>query len=133
MHKGSGGNPGPGSYNTSSAFGGPKAFISGRFAQRSTDQMPGPGQYNPDTKLRQSRTTFQYSMGGRPNTSARSGAPGPGAYNLEKSQSKKGIKFGKEPRSGLNHSSSQYVPGPGSYGSIERDFTRSNAPKYTYN
>lgn len=72
-------------------------------------------------------------MGGRPNTSARSGAPGPGAYNLEKSQSKRGIKFGKEPRSGLNHSSSQYAPGPGSYGSIDRDFTRSNAPKYTYN
>jgi len=70
-------------------------------------------------------------MGGRPNTSARSEAPGPGTYNADKQESKRGIKFAKGQRSGLNHSSSQYVPGPGSYGSIERDFTKSNAPKYT--
>lgn len=132
LHTANGANPGPGSYNASSTFGGPKAFISGRFARSSTDQVPGPGQYNPDPQVRQTRTAFQYSMGGRPNTSSKGGAPGPGAYEINRPQSKGGVKFSREPRSGLNQSSSKYVPGPGSYGSIERDFTRSNGPKYTY-
>lgn len=126
------GEPGPGSYNPSSGFGGPKAFISGRYGQHSGDQVPGPGQYNPDTKLRQSRTTYQYTMQGRPNTSTRDNGPGPGSYELDKGKGKGGIKFGKDTRSGLNHSSSQFVPGPGTYGSDNYESKRYNAPKYTY-
>ena len=101
------GEAGPGSYNPSSGFGGPKAFISGRYGQHSGDQVPGPGQYNPDTKLRQSRTTYQYTMQGRPNTSTRDNGPGPGSYELDKGKGKGGIKFGKDTRSGLNHSSAE--------------------------
>lgn len=125
--------PGPGSYNTFSTFGGPKAVISGRFARNSTDQVPGPGQYNPDTSVRYARTAFQYTMGGRPATSAKDSAPGPGSYDVNRSQSKGGIgvRFGRESRKGLNHSASQYVPGPGSYGVEEYISKRSTAPRYT--
>lgn len=128
-----GGSPGPGAYEQKTKIGGPKAVIAGRHNQSATDFVPGPGQYNPDTKLRQSSTTFKYSMAGRPATSKNeSNAPGPGAYNQELIKEKSGVRFGKDSRKPMSSSYTAFVPGPGAYDSATAAVKKHAAPKYTY-
>ena len=127
------GSPGPGAYEQKTKVGGPKPVIAGRHVQNAVNFVPGPGQYNPDSRLRQASTTFKYSMAGRPATATTSNAaPGPGAYDANLVREKGGIHFGKDSRKGLSDSTSHFVPGPGAYDSAIASAKKQSAPKYTY-
>ena len=98
-----------------------------------TNFVPGPGQYNPDTKARLPATTFKYSIAGRPASASRgTGAPGPGAYDIHGSKERVGAKFGKDERKSLSQSYGQLVPGPGAYDSLSASGKKAAAPKYSY-
>ncbi len=126
--------PGPGAYDQKSQIvEGPKAVISGRVAQTAPYLGPGPGQYDPDYRIRQSSSAFKYSMSGRPATAAaRSSAPGPGSYDLKLERERVGGRFGKDTRKDMSQSFTRGLPGPGAYEPSGQAVKKGAAPKYTY-
>jgi len=125
--------PGPGAYDQRSRIEGPKCVIAGRHTQSVSSFVPGPGQYNPDSQLRQSSTAFKYSMAGRPASASRgNGAPGPGSYEVRVGAEKQGgAHFGKDLRKPLSQSFNVAVPGPGSYNPTGRAAKSGAAPQYS--
>lgn len=126
--------PGPGAYEQKSkVIEGPKCSISGRYAQSAAYLGPGPGQYNPDYKVRQSSTGFKYGTSSRPATAAATGAaPGPGSYDSRGFHEHVGGRFGKDTRKDMSQSYSHGVPGPGAYDAAAQAAKKGAAPKYTF-
>ena len=90
-------NPGPGSYEQHSTFGGPKTIMTGRKSKSVSSLGPGPGQYNPSKSMMKS-TTLQYSISGKCNYNGKDSTPGPGSYDLVDHRRKKEVRIGREKR-----------------------------------
>lgn len=123
--------PGPGAYEFLLKLSGPRAVITGRHGTRMSSLGPGPGQYNTSSRIRQTSTTFRYTMAGRHSCDAKDYGPGPGSYEAGARRLKKGIKFSRGRREALSQSYTKLVPGPGAYDSFISSSKGQRAPRYS--
>ena len=127
-------NPGPGQYNIpSKVFNGPKysmATKAGIINPTKSSYVPGPGQYEINTKNRLS--SAKYTMRAKSYVKKRNDTPGPGNYNLRKEKiNVPSYRFGHEKKMGLEYANSRYVPGPGNY-EYQADILYEKHPKFSF-
>ena len=127
-------NPGPGQYNIpSKIFNGPKysmAIKLGSLKPSRSSYVPGPGQYEVNTKNRLS--SAKYTMRSKSYYRKRNETPGPGNYNLRNDKIiAPSYKFGSEKKMGFGNNNSRYVPGPGNY-EYQADILYEKHPKFSF-
>ncbi len=88
---------------------------------------PGPANYKPHVD--HTKTTFNYSMPGRPNSANTAKTPGPGNYELRLSLEHSSYKFGNSQKLIGDSSTVKGNPGPGTY-HTRKDLGKDGVPKY---
>lgn len=108
--------PGPGAYGLDSTLSGPKYGMSGRRIDlKTSDQVPGPGQYEPTISYAISDSKSHVIGTGQRSNLGRTRAnnfPGPGSYYNDKKAKTQTWSFGKDPK---HKEIFEDEPGPGQY------------------
>ena len=106
----------------------------GHSVKEKDDVVPGPGQYQPNSKPTVMPISYAYSFSGRrPKDKKPKEVPGPGNYDLQNlPKSKHGAVFGSSHRNGSANHEPGKVPGPGSYSAAEAAAKIMTGPKYGF-